>query len=83
MNSPSDFLCWLFRKGETSSLTTDLEMFGSKQGLGIKKPKFSSQSSLELASFFRSEGCVPGGFVPTSIVLISFGREAESARACS
>lgn len=83
MNSPSDFLCWLFRKGETSPLMTDLEMFGSKQGLGTKRLNFSSQSSLELASFFRNEGCMPGVFVLMSIVFISFGREADCARACS
>ena len=80
MNSPSDFLCCSFRKWGTSSLATDVEMFGSKQGLGNKKPTFASQSSLELSSFFWPMVRV---FVRKSTMWISFGRETECACALS
>lgn len=80
MNSPSDFLCCSFRKWGTSSLATDVEMFGSKQGLGNKKPTFASQSSLELSSFFWPMVRV---FVRKSTTWISFGRETECACALS
>lgn len=83
MNSPSDFLCCPFRKWGTSSLATDVKMFGSKQGLDNKKPTFSSQSSLELPSFFRSKGPMVSIFVWKSTISISFGRETECGRAHS
>lgn len=83
MNSPSDFLCCPFRKWGTSSLATDVEMFGSKQGLDNKKPTFSSQSSLELSSFFRSKGPMVNVFVRKSSISISFGREIAWACAHS
>lgn len=80
MNSPSDFLCCSFRKWGTSSLATDVEMLGSKQGLGNKKPTFASQRSLEISSFFWPIFSV---FDRKSSMWISFGRETECARALS